>query len=397
MSRARIMGKKFLFFIILVMISNRAVAGLEFGTRGSFRRPLKILCVLGSFPLLPEIYVVNQLAGLLERGHDVYIYANRQGQRIVHPIVAQYNLVGRTYYKKLPRDIHTYDIIICQFGPLGKNFVKIKKQLGLKAKIVTCFRGYDISREIKSKGKHTYDTLFEEGDYFLPVCKYFKNILIELGCPPHKIRVHHSAIDLQKFALRQDIRNYNSEKITIVSVNRLVPKKGTVYAILAVASLLKKYPQIEYLVMGGGPLEDQLMQIIRKHGAADNIKLLGWGNHDDVLRLLHAADIFVLPSVTDSSGNEEGIPNALKEAMSVGIPVVSTYHAGIGELVKNGKTGFLVRCASVSELAKKIEYLINNTEEARFMGFAAHDHVQEEYDTEKLNDKLVEIFYSLLD
>jgi len=125
--------------------------------------------------------------------------------------------------------------------------------------------------------------------------------------------------------------------------------------------------------------------------------LLGWGNHDDVLKLLHKADIFVLASVTDNTGNEEGIPNCLKEAMSVGIPVVSTYHAGIGELVKNGKTGFLVRCSSVTELAKRIEYLISHNREATAMGLAAHDHVQEEYDTEKLNDQLVEIFYSLLD
>jgi len=307
-SRAVIMSKKFLFFIVLVVVSEMTATGFGVRIGQTFRRPLKILCVLGSFPLLPEIYVVNQLIGLIDRGHEVYIYANRKGQSIVHPAVEKYNLLKRAYYKELPRDIHTYDIIICQFGPLGKNFVKIKKQLGLKAKIITCFRGYDISREIKSKGKHTYDSLFEEGDYFLPVCKYFKNILIKLGCPAHKIRVHHSAIDLQRFALRSDRRserngvtanfdsmvsesfdsgvseNFDSDvrdsfdsnvnkydlnkhkeekKITIVSVNRLVPKKGTIYSILAIISLLKKYPQIEYYVMGGGPLHDRLMSVIR--------------------------------------------------------------------------------------------------------------------------------------
>ncbi len=383
------------------------------------KRSFKILCVFGGFPLLSEVPSLNILTGLIDRGHDVYVYAYvGKDETIVHPAVTEYKLLERAYYKELPADIHEYDIIMCQFGPLGKVFLEIKKKLGLKAKIVTCFRGFDISLEIRLGGRHTYDSLFKEGDYFLPVCNYFKDILIELGCPEDKIRVHHSAIDLKRFVLSdksKNNRNSNSigknskdmgavigknekdEKITIVTVSRLVPKKGLDYSVLAVASLLKKYPQIQYFIMGGGSLEGKLRSLIYRQKAGSNITLLGAGDHNTVLELLNRADIFVLSSLTDQDGNEEGIPNALKEAMSVGIPVVSTYHAGISELVENGKTGLLVPCASAVELAEKIEYLIKNKQEAAIMGLAGHEHVQKEYDTEKLNDQLVGIFYSLFD
>lgn len=378
------------FFGLLLIFCNRCSLAGEQATR----RPLKILFALGCFPLLPETFIVNQLTGMIDRGHKIAICSSHPGQKKIHPDVLKYKLLDRTYYGTIPSDIATYDIILCQFGPLGKKWLKIKKELGLKAKIVTCFRGYDITKEVKGKGPDVYDSLFKEGDLFLPVCDYFKNIMIDLGCDAKKIIVHHSAIDIKRFSFRKEKKG---EGLSIVSVNRLVPKKGTSYAISAVCSLIKKYPHIRYSIMGDGELKQRLNAAINKGRAQRTIKLLGWGTHDDVAKLLRTADIFVLPSVTARDGNEEGIPNALKEAMAVGIPVVSTYHAGISELVDNGKTGFLVACADSKELARKIEYLIKHPEERLNMGVLARERIEQEYDTEKLNDRLVSILYALLD
>jgi len=356
-------------------------------------RPLKILCVVGSFPLLPETFILNQLTGLIDRGHDVRIYAAHRGQRKVHPNVTKYKLIERAYYGALPPDLARYDIILCQFGPLGRKFAKIKKDFGLKAKVITCFRGYDISQEVQRKGRHVYDHLFKDGDLFLPVCSYFKDKLIYLGCDPKKIKVHHSAIDLNRFVFREKRKG---EGMHVVSVNRLVPKKGTFYAIQAVSSLLKEYSGLRYSVLGDGHLKSYLEHLIRKKGAQHRIKLLGWGTQDDVIELLKTADVFVLPSLTAADGNEEGIPNAIKEAMATGIPVVSTFHAGIAELVDDGKTGFLVPSGDSQSLAQRIEYLLNNPEERRKMGVLGRKRVEAEYDTDKLNDRLIEIFYELL-
>lgn len=389
--------KRFYVYVMIIM-SVMSVIGIGNADAEYLytkpERPLKILFVVGCFPLLPETFIVNQLTGLIDRGHEIAIYSSHMGQKKIHPDVLKYGLLNLTSYGQLPFDIASYDIILCQFGPLGKKFIKIKKELGLKAKIVTCFRGYDITQEVQEKGRHVYDTLWKEGDLFLPVCEYFRDVMIDLGCNPNKIIVHHSAIDLDRFAFRS--KKKGSDGISIVSVNRLVPKKGTFYAINAVRALLKKYPTIRYNIMGDGRLKSYLANIIERSGTQRNIKLLGWGTHDDVAELLKTADIFVLPSLTDSSGNMEGIPNALKEAMAVGIPVVSTYHAGIAELVENGKTGFLVRCGDSRELAQKIEYLLDNPQERARMGVLARKKVEDEYETNTLNDRLIAIFYELL-
>ncbi len=361
-------------------------------------RPLKILFVVGSFPLLPETFIVNQITGLLDRGHEVFIYACHNGgqKRKVHADVIKYDLLKRTYVVQLPSDLHTYDIILCQFGPLGKKFVKIRKQLGLEAKIITCFRGYDLSREIKSKGKHAYDRLFQEGDLFLPVCEYFKDKLIKLGCDPQKIIVHHSAIDPSRFKFRTNFSK-KTDTVLIYSVNRLVPKKGTEYAIRAVSRLIHKYPALRYNIVGGGYRKGFLLRLIRRLRLYNKIKLLDWATQDEVIAALKKADIFILPSVTARDGNEEGIPNALKEAMSCGIPVVSTYCAGIPELIKDGKSGFLVRQRDVINLTHKIEYLMKHSEQRVKMGIEGRKVVEKEYDVEKLNDRLLELFYSVLD
>lgn len=357
-------------------------------------RPLKILFVVGCFPLLPETAILNQMTGMIDRGHEVTIFAAHEGQKKMHPDVMKYELLDHAYFGELPPDLDSYDIILCQFGPLGKKFVKIRKELKLKAKIITCFRGYDITKEVQEKGRHVYDRLFTEGDLFLPVCYYFKDIMVDLGCDPDKIIVHRSAIDLDKFIFRSKKKG---EGISIVSVNRLIPKKGTIYAINAVRTLLKKYPGIRYSIMGDGYLKRRLVSHISKSNVQRNIKLLGWGTQEEVIDLLQTADIFILPSLTASDGNEEGIPNALKEAMAVGIPGVSTYHAGIAELVDNGKTGFLVRCANSKDLAQKIEYLIEHPELRMQMGVAGRKRIEEEYETNQLNDRLEAILYKLLD
>lgn len=358
------------------------------------RQPLKVLCVCGQFPVLSNVFILNQLTGLVKRDIDLTIFSYREGEQTIHPDVLKYNLLDLAYYKKLPSDMKSYDIILCQFGDLGLKFLKIKKELKLKAKLVTCFRGYDISRTIKINGQHVYDELFAQGDLFLPVCDYIKNTLIKVGCNPRKIQVHHSAIDLTRFPFKPHTPSNNT--ITIVSVGRLVPKKGLHYAIEAISSLLQKYPNIQYKIMGDGQLKEELSQAIRNHNAQHAITLLGSGTSNEVASLLQTADLFILPSITDEHGNQEGIPNVLKEAMASGVPVISTYHGGITELVEQGKTGLLVPCGDSKALASAIEYAIQNRAELNHIRLAARTKVVQEYDTETLNDQLVRLFSALL-
>ncbi len=364
-------------------------------------KPMRVLFVVGNFPTLSETFVLNQITGLIDRGHEVFIYtpakAAKGSEDKVHQEIENYHLLERTYYAELPPDLNDFDIIYCQFGPLGKLFLEIKEQYNFSAKLVTCLRGYDLSRYVWYEGERTYDELFKAGDLFLPVCDYFKEKLIKLGCEPEKIIVHHSAIDCSKFTFKPRLLDSKKQTIRIVSVNRVIEKKGTLFAMLAVARLLKKYPNIKYTIIGDGYLYKELAALAKELQIEGKVKLIGSATHDQVIKILDKAHIFILPCKIGLDHNEEGIPNALKEAMAMGIPVLSTYHSGIVELVDDKKSGFLVPENDINILAEKLEYLVNHPEVWGPMGLAGRKKVEDEFDLEKINDRLVEIFRNLLD
>ncbi len=369
--------------------------------------PLKILFVVTSFPPQSGTAVLNQITGLLDRGHDVYIYAKKRGQlELSHPDMAKYNLLKRSYFhsirknkKKnklgnLPPDLATFDIIYCQFGYRGTEFLKIKEERLLKAKLVTCFRGADLSKHVKINPKK-YDLLLKKGDLFLPVCDAFKKRLILLGGDPKKIMVHPSAIDCKKFSFKPRTLG-EGKTIKIVTICRLVEKKGLPYAIHAVERLIRKNLNIKYDIVGFGAMEQELEELIRELGMQDHVRLVGRASENEVAAILDNAHIFLLPSITANNGDEEGIPNSLKEAMARGMPVISTYHSGIPELVDNDVSGFLVSQRNSAMLAKKIEHLINNSSMWYKMGLAGHTKIKNNYDKEKINDRLVSILRKLV-
>ena len=337
------------------------------------------------------------MTGLIDRGHDVRIFAFQKGDTTkMHNDIIKYNLLKRTYFGNRLPHASNFDIVYCQFGFSGKNFLRRRNSWFYKSdtKLVTCFRGVDISKFVKKRPK-IYNELFRKGNLFLPVCRYFKKKLIRLGCKRSRILVHHSAIDCRKFAYTKRSKAYD-EPIKILSVCRLVEKKGMEYAIKAVAQLLEKYPNIQYTIVGDGPLRQKLSSIITELGVADNIHLVGAIVHDQVVQMLDTSHIFVLPSVTASDGNEEGIPNAIKEAMAMGLPVISTFHAGIPELVEDGVSGFLVPQRDYKALAKKIAYVIEHPEKWPEMGRAGRQKVEDEYNIEKLLDRLERIFRNMM-
>ena len=215
-----------------------------------------------------------------------------------------------------------------------------------------------------------------------------------MGCNPAKIVVHYSAINCELFSYNYNTRT-ESDPVHIVTTGRLIEKKGIQYAIKAIATIIKKYPnlKLKYTIIGEGPLKEQLATLISSLDLQNNIQLKGSLVQAQVFEILKEAHIFVLPSVQASDGNSEGIPNALKEAMAMGIPVVSTYHSGVPELIENEVKGYLVQEKNVNELANKIESLINNPDRAIEMGLMGHEKINDYFENNFLNDKLERILY----
>ncbi len=377
----------FLFCSSIVSVKNN---------EKSISKPLKILVVLGKFPWFTKGPIINQITGLLDQGYDVYIYATRNIKtENMDPKIEKYGLLERTYYVDLPPDLDTYDMIMCQYGGHGKDFVALKNSRKFKAKIIVFFRGADVT-SYKMASNAGYRDLFKIADLILPVCKYFKYRLELLGCDLSKIIVHHSAIDCERYHYKKRILK-KGKKIKLLSVNRLDSQKGMEFSVRAVAKLIKKYPEIRYVIVGDGTEKERtfIENLICELSVQNNIKLVGWKKPERVVCLLQKAHIFILPSVTKESGVQEGIPNVLKEAMATGMPVISTYHSGIIELVEQGISGFLVPERDVNALASKIEFLIKNSHVWAKMGLKGRRKVLKEFETKKVNTILFKLINKL--
>ncbi len=410
---------------------------------------MKVAFIVGEFPLLSEAFILNQITGLIDRGHDVHIYAlHGQSTDIskVHPSVYEYRLLERTHYSpNLPKHFpmraikglqllaskkmlfsqgwlkllnplkygrqalslrllyrampflekECYDIVHGQFGTFGTLALLFQDADLLTGKLVTTFRGIDISQVIRQHGEQFYQDLFQHGDFFLANCDFFRQRVLKLGCPAEKIVVHGSGIDCKKFAF---MPRYPSPDgfIRIVTTGRLVEKKGIEYCIRAVAQVAQIYPNIEYNILGDGPLRPSLEQLIQDLDIGQQVKLLGWQQQKEIIQILDQSHLCLATSVTSESGDQDAPVNTLKEAMAMGLPVISTIHGGIPELVEDGVSGFLVPERDVEAIAQKLIFLIQHPEQWVQMGQAGRAKVEELYDMQKLNDELVEIYENLL-
>lgn len=405
---------------------------------------MKIAFIVSSFPCLSETFILDQITGLLDLGCDVEIFASTAPQNSkTHPDVEKYRLLDRTCYfppapeskilriitalqlivlnlPKIPKLLRylkayicgkrflslgwlhlfillcdrSFEIINCHYGYIGRVGVAFK-EAGLTGRICTVFHGADMSKYLLERGSDVYQNLIDKGDLFLPISDYWKNKLIEMGCAEDKIIVHHMGIDLNKFEYAER-RVEPGQPVKILTIGRLTEKKGHEYAIKAIAKLLPNHPNIEYLIAGDGPLRDKLTSLVMELGLSEKVRFLGALEQNEIIKRYKQAHIFLLPSVTASDGDQEGIPVVLMEASAVGLPIVSSDHTGIPELLREGQSGFIVPEKDVEALAEKMGYLVENPQIWPDMGRCGREFVEKHYDIKILNKKLVQIYQAIL-
>ena len=291
------------------------------------------------------------------------------------------------------------DLLHCHFGYRG-HLAAALRSLGLiDAKIITTFHGFDMSAELNRKGRDFYNLLFRFGELFLPVSEMWARRLLELGCDPARIAVHHVGIDCSRNEFRaRRLEPRSNAPVRLISVGRLVEKKGHKYALQALARLRKERPDlsIKLDIVGDGALLDDLKKEASDLQVEGIVTFHGGLSHSRTLTLLDEASIFVLPSVTAEDGDMEGIPVSLMEAMARGLVVISTFHSGIPELVENGVNGFLVPERDVAALADAIEQSVKNAPRWPDLLRAGRETVEAEFDRRKLGDRLIELYRGLL-
>jgi len=406
---------------------------------------MKIAFIVYEFPKLSESFIVNQITGLLDLGHDVRIFADRNPQEPeINADVLKYHLADRTCYirpipeNKTVRRLKTlllilsnlpkapvglskalkilltrpegfsynllyyafaflrkeFDIIHCHFGPAGNIGVFIK-QAGFGAKLITTFHGYDVTKYIAARGPDVYRNLFGNGDLFSYNSEATKAKILALGCPPDRMVKLPMGIHLDKIVFAER-KISPDDPINILSVGRLTEMKGREYAIKAVAKILNKFPNITLNIVGDGPLRESLQKLINDLDAAGKINLLGWVDSDRLDSLYKSSHIFLHPSVKASDGNMEGQGVVLLEALAYGLPVVATSHGAFPETVPDGVGGFLVPERDPDALAERLEYLITNPQTRPVLGKTGRRHVEDNYDIKALNRKLAQIYHDLI-
>jgi colanic acid/amylovoran biosynthesis glycosyltransferase len=237
------------------------------------------------------------------------------------------------------------------------------------------------------RGESAYERLFRHAELFLPVSRFWRQRLLELGSPLERTAVHRMGIDCTRFSFSPRAPGADGV-IRLVSVARLVEKKGIAYALRALAQTVQRHPALEYTIIGDGPLRRELEGLTRELHLNRHVRFAGWRTQDDVVDALQRMQIFLAPSLTAADGDVEGVPVALLEAMASGLPVLSTIHSGIPELVSDGISGFLVPERNVDALAVQLCRLIETPTLWPAMGRAGRAKVEQEFDIEKLNDRL---------
>lgn len=353
-----------------------------------------IVFLLNDNILPSETFILNEIENLKNYNYLILTsnLVNAMSLNKIVRINPNYNIPKRLTKILKNNKAHIYH---AQFGTGALMFLKIKEIYDLP--LIVSFRGYDLYRKINKCG-YCYTSLFKTGDLFLARSESMKNDLIKIDCPSYKIFVHHTGIDLNKFKFKKR----NPKKIIrFLSVCRFIEKKGLPYLLEAFSKLKKEYDNIELVILGKRIeyesliLGRNLKKYIKKNKLTDCVTIKRWVDYDKIQEEYYDSDIFVLPSIISHDGNKEGIPNSLKEAMATGMPVISTYHSGIPELIEDGKNGFLVKEKDTEGLYDKMKFLVKNPLIWGRVGLLARRTIENEFNLEEQNKKL-ECIYSNL-
>jgi colanic acid/amylovoran biosynthesis glycosyltransferase len=282
-----------------------------------------------------------------------------------------------------------YDAIVAHYGQNGIRGELLRRAGLLHGRLFTAFHGYDIAKPGDDGKAGLYRSLFTAPDsWLLPVSAHWAQRLTAWGADPARVVVHRMGVDCERFRF---VARRDCTGPRLVSVGRLVEKKGFEYAIRAVARLGPMLPGLRYDIVGDGPLAERLQTLAEAIGAGAWVRFRGWRSNSEVAETLARADALLAPSVTAANGDQEGIPVSLMEAMASGVPVISTSHSGIPELVRNGETGLLAAEGDVDGLVACVLRLMDEPGLSARLAHNGRAWVEQTHDVTKLNRMLARL------
>ena len=208
------------------------------------------------------------------------------------------------------------------------------------------------------------------------VSNKMKEVLLNLGCPEDKLVLNTYGPDDSFFSLRPEYKQRH-----FVAVGRFVPKKAPHLTIQAFKKVVEKFPDAKLVMAGDGNLLEECRTLSAALGLKDNIVFAGVLNKEEIKILFQNSIAFVQHSVVAETGDSEGTPVAILEAQAAALPVISTYHAGIPDVVLNGETGLLVEEHDVEGMSKNMIRILEEEGLAKRLGEAGRKRVKRKFYT----------------
>lgn len=281
---------------------------------------------------------------------------------------------------------HKVQVIMAEYLDLCFPWLKVAQQLDIQ--FFGHAHGYDISSCLQyAKWRKKY-LRYNETDGIITMSKASREKLLEIGLQPNKVYVASYGVDVPASPLQRTER----ETVHCLAVGRMVPKKAPLKTLEAFCKATEACPNLRLDYVGAGELLPAAQEFVRTFNLGEKVTLHGGQPNEVVQQLMRKTDIFLQHSMTDpQSGNEEGLPVAILEAMANSLPVVSTRHAGIPEAVLDGFTGYLVDEGDTLEMGDRIVVLALDPHLRQRMGEDGWRRVKDNFSWENEQRELLKI------
>jgi glycosyltransferase involved in cell wall biosynthesis len=296
--------------------------------------------------------------------------------------VADFRVACVTRFLKQQR----VEAILAEYLDHSLLWLPIARALGIR--FFAHAHGYDVSRVLRDPAWAARYRDLAQADGVITVSEASRQRVIALGLAPDKVHVIPCGVEVPAVLPRRK----QSEVVRCLAVGRMVPKKAPILLLDSFRRAVNEYPRMHLDYVGAGPLLPAARDFVSAMGMDASVTLHGAQPHGAVKGLFAAADVFVQHSVVEAeTGDEEGLPVAILEAMAAGLPLVSTLHAGIPEAVLHGVTGYLVDEGDTVTMAEHIGQLAASPDLRASMGAAGWARARERYTWDRERAELLRI------
>src|SRR5438132_11133450 len=347
----------------------------------SERSTTRLCVVTGDLPAVSETFIRGHIDGLPTKTILVHSWPPSIGDkpvlslptRVAYKIrkrIARNGTVNETtaaYFKAFQR--WRADVVLAEYGTMGVLVMEACRKLNVP--LVVHFHGYDASvRHVLEENAETYPAMFKQAAAVIAVSRAMRRKLVSLGAPAERVFYNPCGVDCGQFTQAEPV-----ERPAFLAVGRFVEKKAPHLTLKAFAEVYRTVPEARLRMIGDGPLLDACRKLTNELGIDAAVVFLGAQPHEVVAQEMRRARCFVQHSLEAENGDCEGTPVGILEAGASGLPVVSTRHAGIQDVIIEGRTGFLVEERDVPTMASYMIEMAKSPDNARQLGINARAHV----------------------